>query len=92
MKREIYILNYITLCNLTDKPDMTIPTSDIGKDSRGRWFLELCQKYIDKYIGKEEISGLVAKVGDLNAKSCGPFSYRFEGCQYKSACHSTRVK
>ncbi|CAB3990217.1 Hypothetical predicted protein, partial [Paramuricea clavata] len=75
-----------------DKPNMTMPTSDVGKENRGRWFLELCQKYIDQYIGGEEISGLVEKVGELNAKSHGPFLCRFEGCQYKSAYHSTRVK
>lgn len=55
-------------------------------------FLELCQKYIDKYIGGEEISGLVERAGELNVKCHGPFFGRFEGCQYKSAYYSTRVK
>jgi hypothetical protein len=71
---------------------MEIPSSDDSKDSRGKWFLELCQKFADKYIGGEEYSGLVDKVGELNTKSHGPFPCRFEGCQYKSTYHSTRVK
>jgi hypothetical protein len=32
---------------------MTMPTSDVGMENRGRWFVELCQKYIDQYIGGE---------------------------------------
>ena len=77
---------------MIDKANMVIPTSQSGKESRGRWFLELCQKYTDKYIGGEVIGGLVENFGKLHEKFHGPFMCRSEGCQHKNAYHSGRVR
>ena len=50
----------------TGAANLVMPTPGAGKHVRGTWLLDLCQQYVNKYIGGDDISGLVDKVGEFS--------------------------
>jgi hypothetical protein len=38
---------------------MVIPNAEVDKTTRRQWFLELCQQYVERYLGYSEVSNLV---------------------------------
>lgn len=65
---------FVDMCK--DKCDLGIPNDDAPAEMRKLWLLDLCQKYVDTYLGFDNVNALVDQVVQDN------------NCQAKYVYHS----
>ena len=61
---------------------MPIPNADVDKDIRRKWFIGLCQKYVEKHLGCHVID-LISQTNKLQKNSKGPYPCHEESCESK---------
>jgi hypothetical protein len=71
---------------------MDIPNKNVDRETRRKWFMELCQKYVEKYLGFSEVGELVDHTTNLQVNAKGPFPCRIGGCERQFVYHSGRVR
>lgn len=87
--------SYSAVCNyyVTDVPSIDIPSSKEDKSLRRKWLMDLCSKYIDKFVvNTHEVTVLVEQTRELHKASQQPFKCREPYCQQTYVYHSGRVK
>ena len=84
--------NFIFLTHFKDEAELSIPTKEVPKQTRGRWFLNLCDEYVETYLECHEVTELAEKVDKLQKSRQSPFKCRSDGCQRTYVHHSGRVK
>ena len=72
--------------------NLLIPSKQVDKESRQKWFMHLCQEYVERYLGYEEVSSIVSQANALQKKTEGPFICRSDSCDMKFVYHSGRVR
>jgi hypothetical protein len=75
-----------------EQPLMVIPDAGVDKMTRRNWFLELCQQYVEKYLGYSDVSNLVEQTNQLQLLSKGPYPCRDEKCGSQFVYHSKRIR
>lgn len=88
--------SYSAVCNyfyVTDVPSIDIPISKEDKSLRRKWLMDLCSKYIDKWVvNTHKVTVLVEQTRELHKASQQPFKCREPNCQQAYVYHSGRVK
>ena len=70
-----------------------MPDDSVCKATQGKWLLNLCESFIDKYVfGSENIECLVQQTHELELASLGRHECRVEGCDKVFVYHSGRVR
>ena len=72
--------------------DLAIPAPQVGREIRRRWFLRLCQEFVDQYFGCSEVLAVVDQLHELQNRSECYFPCRAEGCESTYVYHSRRVR
>lgn len=90
--RTSVILTWFAICFL-DKPNYILPDDTVSKSTQGKWLLDLCESFIDKYVfGSDNIECLVQQTHELELASLGHYNCRVEGCNKVFVYHSGRVR
>ena len=74
-----------------EEPNLPIPNADVDKDIRRKWFLGLCQKYVEKHLGCHA-TDLISQTNKLQKNSKGPYPCREESCESRFVYHSRCVR
>lgn len=75
-----------------DIPSIDIPSSKEDKCLRRKWLMDLCSKYIDKFVvNTHEVTVLVEQTRELHKASQQPLKCREPNCQQTYVYHSGRV-
>ena len=69
-----------------------MPDETVTNETQGKWLLEICEKFVDKYIFDGHIDSLVQQTHQLELASTGHYSCRVEGCDKVYLYHSARVR
>ena len=56
------------------------------------WLLELCEKHVEKCVGRSELVSIVQQTQELNQANQEGFTCRFEGCDKMFVFRSRRVR
>ena len=94
MQVQYYVI-LVLLFNwfITDSPSYDIPDSDMDKSLRMKWFQDICEKFVDRYVfDTEDVDKLVKQVHQHRLASLGKYKCRLDGCDKEFVYHSKRVK
>ena len=85
-------MEMLDMKTLDDESNLCIPSKDVSKESRQKWFMDLCQEYVERYLGYDDVMSIVNQTNALQKKIVGPFICRSCSCEMKFVHHSGRVR
>jgi hypothetical protein len=80
------------MCDFLDKPSYSVPENDVPEETRRKWLLELCVKYVHEYLISFEVEPIVKQLQIQDEAMGAKFAYRSEECTKNFVHHSMRVK
>ena len=89
----LYIVVRVDYFSYIDIPDLTVPDSNEEKVAKRKWLIDICSKYVEKYILiNDDVTTLVTQTCELNNRVQARFSCRHPDCDKTYTYHSERVK
>lgn len=80
-------------CSLLDSPNYDVPDKNVPKEERRKWLMDLCVKYINKFLINFKVDPLMQQMQNIHEQTKNPkFVCRIEECSKTYVHHSTRVK
>lgn len=91
---SVFKINSISFFNSRpDQPSFDTPDKTVSRTTRQKWFLELFEQLVQKYmLGESEVQSLVEQTQTLQDATGQPFKCRVTDCQSTYVHHSRRVR
>jgi hypothetical protein len=79
------------MCDFLDKPNYSVPENDVPEETRRKWLLELCVKYVHEYLISFEVEPIVKQLQILDEAMGAKFAQICKCNLQKWLCNSIGI-